>query len=333
MTNWLGTIGIFAGAVAAVAVITERACEVVSSRRRAPAGRLVPISEGRELHLVGAGDRGLTVIVEQGAGEPAVLWQGLQEQAAAFCRICLYDRAGYGWSPRAPAPQSVAERAADLRSLLRAAGEEGPYVLVAHSYGGLIVRAFARDFPDDVAGLLMIDAIEESIAFHPEYLAFLRFSKPFVHILRVAAALGLMRLIGGIGGRGDAIAAVTEKSRRVAAEQACRPSHFRAVLDDLRSIEQASRDYPLPAAMGGLGDIPVVAITHGKPFPGPFARLEPFWRDGQQRLVSLTSKGELIVADQSNHMVAFEQPEIVLDALRGMIAKIDMRKPGPISAA
>jgi pimeloyl-ACP methyl ester carboxylesterase len=322
---WLMRIALGFVVLLAAAVVIERIAETIALRRHPAPGRLVRLANGQTLHLLCEG-AGPTVIVEQGAGEPAILWRGLQRRASSFSRFCIYDRAGYGWSPPAPAFQTVDERAADLRALLTAAGVPGPYIVIAHSYGGLIARSFARQFPDASAGLVMVDAVEESIAFHPEYLAFLRSAKPFVWGLRGAAGLGLLRLFGPPGGGAEA-PMIDGESRAAAASLAAAPSHFAAVHEDLRSIEEAALRHPLPVGMGPLGDIPLIAITHGRPFPGPFSRLEPFWRPGQERLARLSTRSELIVAEQSNHMVAFEQPELVLGALRRMVETVALRRP------
>lgn len=319
MLFWAARIGLALLVLAFLGSVGERLAEAHDNRRFPPPGRLVDIGGGRSLHLLCEGAGGPVIVVEQGAGEPAMLWRSLQMKAAGFARICLYDRAGYGWSPAPPNWQNVDERAADLHRLLEAANLPGPYILAAHSYGGLVVRAFARSYPDDVAGLVMVDAIEESIAFHPDYLGFIAQSRPIVGAIRVASSLGLMRLVAMLGEDEPPRDEADREGREIAAAMAARPDFYAAIGGDLRSIKEASRRYPLPKGMGTLGDIPVTVLTHGKPFPGPFARLEPFWRAGQDRMAGLSSRGELIVAEKSNHMIMQDQPELVLDALRSMV--------------
>jgi pimeloyl-ACP methyl ester carboxylesterase len=270
-------------------------------------GRMVTLGDGRRLHLLCEGEAGPVIVVEQGAGEPSLLWRAIQEEARSFSRFCLYDRAGYLWSPAAPGPRSIEDRAEDLHAMLERAGLPGPYVLVAHSYGGLVVRAFARRFPEEIAGLVMVDAIEESIAFHPAYQRFLRRASPFVALLRGGAMVGLPRLFGTLfGGR--------PKDADEAAMSAAtvRPSFYAAIADDMASLRRPPEDF------GGLGDTPLIVLTHGRPFPGPFAALEPFWRSGQERHAALSTRGELRVAENSNHMIAGDEPEVVLKALRDM---------------
>jgi pimeloyl-ACP methyl ester carboxylesterase len=328
MLFWTIRVGLGLAVLVLLGLVGERIAEARDARRLPPPGTMVDIGGGRTLHLLCEGNAAApAIVVEQGAGEPAILWRGLQKQAAGFARFCLYDRAGYGWSPPAPAFQPIEERAADLHRLLQAAGVKGPYVLVAHSYGGLVVRAFARAFPHDTAGMVMVDAVEESIAFHPDYLAFIRQSRPFVGAMRVAAALGVMRLVGALSSSGHEGGAIAREDERFAGAATARPSFYAAIAGDLKSIEAAAAApaNALPEGMGKLGDLPLVAITHGQPFPGPFARLEPFWLPGQQRMASLSSRGRLIVAGQSNHMIHQDQPDLVLAALRSVVVEADRR--------
>ena len=238
------------------------------------------------------------------------------EEARQFARLCLYDRPGYLWSPPARRGRSVEARARDLHALLRSAGEPGPYILVAHSYGGLVVRAFAREFPKDVAGLVMVDAIEETIAFHPDYQRFLRRARPFMAVLRGLAAIGLLRAFGTLFGGKPRDADAAAMSAATA-----RPSFFAAIADDMASLRRPAENY------GTLGDVPLIVITHGKPFPGPFAALEPFWRAGQERFAALSTRGTLRVAENSSHMIATDEPAVVLEALREMAAMVAVR-PG-----
>jgi pimeloyl-ACP methyl ester carboxylesterase len=274
-------------------------------------GRMVDLGDGRRLHLLCEGEAGPVVVVEQGAGEPSLLWRAIQKEARLFSRFCLYDRPGYLWSPPAAGPRTIEARAEDLHAMLKSAGLPGPYVLVAHSYGGLVVRAFARRFPAETAGLVMVDAIEESIAFHPAYQRFLRRARPFVALLRGAAMVGLLRLFGTMfGGR--------PKDADDAAMSAAtiRPSFFAAIADDMTSLRRPPTDF------GGLGDTPLIVLTHGKPFPGPFAALEPFWRAGQERHAALSTRGSLRVAENSNHMIAGDEPALVIEALRDMVGMV-----------
>jgi pimeloyl-ACP methyl ester carboxylesterase len=318
--HWLGWSLIIVLGLGALGALWEWRAGRAFARRHPMPGRLVNV-DGRPLHLLCAGNTGPTIVVEQGAGEPSLLWRPIQDEARQFARVCLYDRPGYLWSPPAVRGRSVEARARDLHALLREAGEPGPYILVAHSYGGLVVRAFAREFPEDVAGLVMVDAIEESIAFHPDYQRFLRRARPFMAVLRGLAAIGLLRAFGTMfGGK--------PKDTDDAAMSAAtvRPAFFAAIADDMASLRRPAEDY------GSLGEVPLIVITHGKPFPGPFAALEPFWRAGQERFAALSTHGTLRVAENSSHMIATDEPALVVAALQEMAGRVAVR-PGSSTPA
>src|SRR5581483_4291009 len=118
-----------------------------------PPGRMVDIG-GRKLHLHCEGTGGPAVIVT-GAGY-SYDWSLVQAEVAKFTTICTYDPAGFAWSDPGPGPECP-DRVADLRKLLRAADVKGPYVFVGLSYGALVARYYASQYPDEVAGIVMVD--------------------------------------------------------------------------------------------------------------------------------------------------------------------------------
>ena len=86
----------------------------------------------------------------------------MEEGIGRFARVLSYDRAGLGWSDPATQPRTLANIVEELRSLLHAAGVAPPYILVGHSFGGLVVRYFAAQHPEEVAGILLVDAVPTS---------------------------------------------------------------------------------------------------------------------------------------------------------------------------
>lgn len=127
-----------------------------------PADALVDIG-GRQLAFNDAGAGSPTVILEAGLGGTRDTWDWVVDAIATFARVVSYDRAGRGASDPAPTPRTSRDMVSDLRALLGTAAIPGPYVLVGHSLGGLNVRLFTHRYPDEVAGLILIDPTRPAI--------------------------------------------------------------------------------------------------------------------------------------------------------------------------
>jgi pimeloyl-ACP methyl ester carboxylesterase len=151
-------------------------CEsVLESRERdviAMDGRLVDVG-GRRLFLHTSGTGEPTVVLMPGAGGTASSWGWIEPEVARHTRVCAFDRAGRGRSDDSPHPQDGLEMAADLHSLLTRGGIPGPYVLAGHSFGGLLALTYAAQYPQDVAGMVLIDSTHpgmfERLATYPTF--------------------------------------------------------------------------------------------------------------------------------------------------------------------
>jgi pimeloyl-ACP methyl ester carboxylesterase len=141
-------------------IIYQAVATARDNRQYRPPGQMVDMGGGRHLHMVVMGeDKGRpTVILEQGMGSFSSNWYWVRSELAADTRVVAYDRAGLGWSDPLPGGQDAYESAADLHRALEMSEIPGPYVVAGHSYGGLVVRAFADLFPREVAGMVLVDA-------------------------------------------------------------------------------------------------------------------------------------------------------------------------------
>src|SRR5512132_3653055 len=115
-------------------------------------GRLVGIGGGRRVFVECVGSGSPSVVLEAGLGANARSWQDVQAQIGRTTRTSAYDRAGVGSSVARPGVHGAREEVDDLRRMLDGAGIDPPYVLVGQSYGGLLVRLFARAHPEQTAG-------------------------------------------------------------------------------------------------------------------------------------------------------------------------------------
>jgi hypothetical protein len=145
-------------AVIGLCVVSGMAYEAFATyrHRMIPApGKLVAVG-GYRLYIDCRGQGSPTVVIESGLGDASDVWQDLLPKFSAMSRTCAYDRAGLGRSENGPLPRSAEQIAKELRVWLRHSGEAGPHILVAHSTGRYPVRVFAKEYPNEVAGLLLL---------------------------------------------------------------------------------------------------------------------------------------------------------------------------------
>jgi pimeloyl-ACP methyl ester carboxylesterase len=153
-------------ALLAAGFIYERVSELSDARRYPVPGKMVEV-RGHALHILCKGDGIPAVIIEAGGGTPSFQWWDVQNKIAAFTKVCTYDRPGYGWSQPATS-RTLEQREEELHVLLSEAQIDPPYVLVGHSYGGLLVRLFAHQHPTEVVGIVLVDAADSPFYTEPQ---------------------------------------------------------------------------------------------------------------------------------------------------------------------
>jgi pimeloyl-ACP methyl ester carboxylesterase len=308
------------GLLLGLAASAESLCEARDRARFPPPGQMIDIG-GRRLHILCKGTAsGPTVVIEQGAGSPSILWWPIQAKVASFARVCTYDRAFYLWSDPAKSVRTLEDRVEDLHALLAGAKIPPPYILVAHSFGGPLVRLYAHLHPAEIGGMVLVDTPEEGVILRPSFDDYVRKLGYFAAGLQVAARFGVLRLAATF--MTTVPEGLDENAFRALKALSARPDFFRAMRDDPAALSRQPETLRALTGPNSLGEIPLIVITHALPFPGPAAVLEDGWHDGQHRLAALSSRGELIVAEHSNHMVQSDQPDLVIDAIRGVTTSV-----------
>jgi pimeloyl-ACP methyl ester carboxylesterase len=291
-----------------------------------PIGRLVDVG-GYRLHLACQGDGSPTVVMEAAIGETGLLWSLVQPAVAKLTRACVYDRAGYGWSDPSPRPRTAAVMVEELHTLLGAAGVPGPYVLVGHSFGGLLVRRYAARYPQEVAGLVLVDSAHEQQ--YRRAPAEIRELAPQFEEQARQQFEGLKALIVS-GSLDPAMLPVPPQLPAAAAETfralvAAGPKHAETLLAEQQAV-QAIHAELRAAGITSLGDLPLVVLSHGQPIPMPGLAPEvnqaneQLWQELQAELTALSSRGRLVVAEGSGHYIQLERPELVIDAIGEVVA-------------
>lgn len=302
-----------------------------------PPGRLLDIG-ARRLHLVDRGSGGPAVILEAGIAASCLNWTSLQTELARFTRACSYDRASLGWSDPADSPRTISRAVEDLQALLTAAQIPPPFVLVGHSFGGMLVRCYAIRYPDRVTGLVLVDPLVASEWQHPteEQWKTLRRGARLARRGALLARFGVVRLTLALlaGGARRVPQLVARLSSRATGESAisrlvrevqkmppetwpmvrahwCQRKCFLGMSDYLESVPACSAE---AAESGNLeAHIPVVVFSAANSNAVQLA--------GRAAIAQHSVGGKHVIAAKSGHWIHFDQPELVLDAIREMVER------------
>lgn len=257
------------------------------------------------------------MILEAGLNDFYVTWAKVQPEIARTTRVCSYDRAGLGWSQQSPNPHTSEVMVEEHHTLLRNTGIEGPYILVGHSFGGIVVRNFARQYPDQVVGMVLVDSAHEE---QVSRLPFLKNSADELvaqfRTLSLLSSSGLMALSpGAIPNRGFPEGAYQQYQAVLATTD-----YFNAAIAETTAFYSGSPQ-PRPAS---LGDLQMVVLSHGSPEATgdnstQQVRYEQEWTKMQNELAGLSSNSKQIIAERSGHYIQLDQPELVIASILELI--------------
>jgi pimeloyl-ACP methyl ester carboxylesterase len=308
---WLALLGLLLAPFAYQAIGEFR-----DRRRYPPPGRML-----NGLHLWSKGERGPSVVLESGIAGTSLSWKPVQDLAANFARVVSYDRAGLGWSAPTTQPRSLDHIVSELRALLKAAAIPAPFILVGHSFGGLVVRHFAALYPDEVQALVLVDPvpIKDWSPLAPQQAARLArgvmLSRRGAWLARagvVRVALDLLlagsqsipRLMAkATAGNGASVTSrLTGEVRKLPREvwpmvcaHWCLPKSFRAMADYLEALPSNAANVKLP------GPIPTIVLT-----PPRFH-------------CEIPDTAIHRIAPNSGHWIQLDEPELVAEAIRQAI--------------
>ena len=278
-----------------------------------PPGKLVDI-DGCRLHVQTAG-RGLpSVVLETGLGGMSSAWGWIQPETAKFCHVVSYDRAGLGWSGPDTAPKTAAVAAQRLRSVLLHSRVLPPYVLVGHSMGGLFVRVFSDLYPNEVAGMVLLDSVHpdqhlRSTAINAHMHSGFRFLK----VAPLLARLGYVRLAGLLNSWAEGLPA----------QQAAESNAFLSSYRHLKTTRDESLAWEaICAEVRGtkkLGDTPLAVVTAGRDVLSGQPEL-------QRELAALSSESVHFAVKGADHVSLVTRREhalLVVEAIRHVVERVN----------
>lgn len=334
MTILLIILALAAALIASGAIY--QALGLAADRRRyPPPGRLVDMG-GHRLHLIERGS-GPAVVFESGISATCLNWTRVRGEVERFARACAYDRAGLGWSDLAASPRTALAIIDDLHALLEAARIPKPCILVGHSFGGLLVRAYAAKYPAEVAALVLVDPLAPSewLNASPAHVRMLRLGVKLsrrgawlarIGVVRAALALLMSggRLVPKLvarasSGRGESvISRIVGEVRKMPPEtwpmvraHWCEPKSFLGMAAYLESLPRSAAQ---AAELSVPAMIPMTVLSASNSTPEQLEEREAIARR--------SPRGRHIVARKSGHWIQLDEPELVVEAIREAIGEM-----------
>ena len=265
-----------------------------------PPGRFINIGF-QTMYVDCLGENKPTILVDVGIAESSASWYKIAKELSKNTRICLYDRAGYGWSDSGRGERTTATIVHELKLLVKRAEIPGPYIMVGHSFGGFTARYFAAKFPEDVAGLELVDSS------HPEQ----------IYRLSALDNQGKKPLITGRDA--SAPADFSEFERKWYFLNSSRKATF-AQMAELKYFKQSA--YQVKHS-GPLKDIPIAVLSRGiaqlPELNG--VSLENEWLDMQKDLLNLSKNSWHSIIVNSGHNIHEEAPAKIIENILEVIEK------------
>ena len=293
-----------------VAGITSQTKTTAADFQQFPApGQLVDVG-GYRMHIDCRGEGSPTVIVDSGLGDFSLSWSQVQPEVAQFSRICTYDRAGYGWSDPHRVPRTAQQIALELHTLLDKANIEGPYILVGHSLGGLDVRMYASIYLEEVAGMVLVDAMPEDLKTRaPQMYQEQTQLTAQMGVMKFMAQFGILRMMGKSAGEQSLPAHVKQLSadkQDVYMLLLSHPAYFETAVGEWKFVGESCDQV---REIGKLGDLPLVVLTAGN-------NLESTWQSLQNELAALSTNSTHVIAEGSGHFIQLDRPDLVITAIQ-----------------
>ncbi len=293
--------------LAAAGLLYQGIASAVDASRYPASGKLINVG-GYRLHINCIGTGSPTVILDAGLGGSSLDWSLVQPEVATFTRVCSYDRAGYGWSDYGPKPRTSGRIVAELHTLLIGAGIPGPYILVGQSFGGLNVRLYAYTYPQEVAGMVLVDASHEN---DPTALKAIMDGQQQLSTCQHFAPFGVVRLLGSLN---QFISPYPSAIQAVVKAHLYQTRFCGTWYDESAAWDESISQVLTARAQHSLGHLPLVVITHGKD-------LDASWQALQNDLAGLSSNSTHVIASMSGHAIMFDQPDLVIAAIRQIVTK------------
>ncbi len=289
-------------------------------------GKLTSVG-GHSMRIECTGSGSPALILDAGLGNDGLIWSAVQPTLSQTTQVCSYDRAGMGWSDPVPPPRDADHIAAQLHALLQAAGLSGPIVLMGHSIAGMYIRDYASHYPEQVKGLIFVDASTPLQNRDPSFAReFRRGPSPLQRFFTQSLfVLGIPRWLGGCKNNFPQLS--PDRGRLQSAERC----HL-VVSSPAGEFASFDRSGEETAHTGPYGDLPILIFSSdpAKSLAAhqPQAMVDA-WRRMQANLKNLSTRSRQIIARNSAHYIQLERPDLLNREVPLFIEQIRGTAPPP----
>ena len=340
--RWLGRVALWGVILLLVLVATGAIYQGIASARDArlykPVDQMVDV-DGIQMRLDCRGTGSPTVVLEAGGQSWSTHWALVQDDVAEFTRVCSYDRAGSGWSESVKEDLSPQVAVEMLHALLKNGGERPPYLMVGHSFGGVFIRTYAAQYPDEVVGMVLVDSshdeqyvrLPSEFTQAPEVQQSRKQMMTQLSVFMVAERLGLFRAFK-LYDPGFASLQFSEQDKALLLVEMYRTGYIKSARREMDMMEAYEKQ---PAEIQSLGDRPLISLARKvdvqdmlEQIPSSLQSMElaqqlaDIANGMQEELAALSSRGELIIVEDTGHNIQIEKPQVVIDAIREVFEQI-----------
>lgn len=337
--RWLGRVVLGFVILLAVLAVTGAIYQAIASARDEktykPVDQMVDVN-GIQMRLDCRGSGSPTVILEAGAQSPAFVWLRVQDDVAKFTRVCSYDRAGYGWSDSIHETLYPGQVADMLHTLLEISGEQPPYLMVGHSFGGVYIRTFTAEYPDEVVGMVLVDSTHDNqiqrmppeLTQSPESAQTKKSMMRTFQLLQVGESVGLLRALKFMDA-GVASYSLPESEKRSVLAQVYHTGYIGAYARETIMTSNYS------SQPGKLGDMPLIVLSQKidaqdmiPQIPASLQSMEmaqkivDIFNEMNEELSALSTRGKWIIVEDTGHNIQLDKPQVVIDAIREVYEQV-----------
>jgi pimeloyl-ACP methyl ester carboxylesterase len=304
--------------IALLGLILEFAFGRVDQSKYKVKGTMTKVEKHRLLTNV-TGQGKVTVVFESDINTPMQQWGVIRDKIATEAKVFTYERAGYGWSDESSYDGDIDQAVKDLRAALKKSPAVSPFILVGHGYGGLVMSKFAKEYPDDVIGVILIDSLTEKEINSKEFKKKIGLEIKKAELKKYSSRIGIIRLLDKINllKLDDNLSKnLSNENNALFRSMWVTPKQNTAVFNELKEIREYNDSVQAP---GLLGNKSLMVFTTIKDAGNDENKNQII--NNQKELLQMSSRSEQIVVEDSSSYVQLEKPEIIISAIKTILKR------------